>query len=47
VGENIAFTVDGRVISAPTIQSAITGDTTITGQFTEEGAERLAARLGG
>ena len=47
VGESVAFTVDGQVISAPTIQGAITGTTTITGQFTEKTANQLAAQLTG
>jgi preprotein translocase subunit SecD len=38
VQENVAFTLDGRVISAPTIQGAINGQTTITGDFTQEEA---------
>ena len=46
VGSNVAFTLDGRVISAPTIQSAITSNpTTITGSFDQEGAEELANQL--
>ncbi|SDO56176.1 protein translocase subunit SecD [Geodermatophilus sp. DSM 45219] len=46
VGSNVAFTLDGRVISAPTIQGAITSNpTTITGQFDQEGAEELANQL--
>jgi preprotein translocase subunit SecD len=46
VGSNVAFTLDGRVISAPTIQGAITTNpTTITGQFGEEEATDLANQL--
>ncbi|SFL16981.1 protein translocase subunit SecD [Geodermatophilus ruber] len=46
VGKNVAFTLDGRVISAPTIQSAITSNpTTITGQFDQTSAEELANQL--
>jgi preprotein translocase subunit SecD len=45
VGQNVAFTLDGRVISAPTIQSAINGQTTITGQFDQERATELANQL--
>jgi preprotein translocase subunit SecD len=45
VGENVAFTLDGRVISAPTIQSAINGQTTITGDFDQVRAEELANQL--
>ncbi|OLR91430.1 SecDF P1 head subdomain-containing protein [Actinokineospora bangkokensis] len=50
LSERVAFVVDGRVVSAPTIQGAITGDTTITGGsggFTEDEATDLAKRLGG
>jgi preprotein translocase subunit SecD len=45
VNENVAFTLDGRVVSAPTIQGAINGQTTITGQFDEESANELANQL--
>jgi preprotein translocase subunit SecD len=46
VGSNVAFTLDGRVISAPTIQGAITSNpTTITGDFDQESAEELANQL--
>ena len=45
VGSNVAFTLDGRVVSAPTIQGAINGQTTITGQFDEETATELANQL--
>ena len=45
VGENVAFTLDGRVISAPTIQGAINGQTTITGHFDQETATELANQL--
>jgi preprotein translocase subunit SecD len=46
VGSNVAFTLDGRVISAPTIQGAITSNpTTITGAFDQESAEELANQL--
>jgi preprotein translocase subunit SecD len=45
IGENVAFTLDGRVVSAPTIQGAINGQTTITGQFDEETATELANQL--
>lgn len=47
IGKMIAFTVGGRVISSPTIQSAIQGKTQLTGNFTEAGAKRLAKDLGG
>jgi preprotein translocase subunit SecD len=45
IGKNVAFTLDGRVISAPTITSAINGQTTITGDFTQEEATELANQL--
>ncbi|MCA0143476.1 protein translocase subunit SecD [Blastococcus sp. LR1] len=46
VGKNVAFTLDGRVISAPTINSPITTNpTTISGQFDQESATELANQL--
>ncbi|MCZ2856961.1 protein translocase subunit SecD [Blastococcus sp. VKM Ac-2987] len=45
VGANVAFTLDGRVVSAPTIQGAINGQTTITGDFDQESATELANQL--
>jgi preprotein translocase subunit SecD len=45
VGSNVAFTLDGRVVSAPTITTAISGQTTITGQFDQESATTLANQL--
>lgn len=45
VGSNVGFTLDGRVISAPTIQGPIPGQTQITGDFTEEEARDLANSL--
>jgi preprotein translocase subunit SecD len=45
VGSNVAFTLDGRVISAPVIQGAINGQTTIQGDFDEETATELANQL--
>jgi preprotein translocase subunit SecD len=46
VQDRVAFTLDGRVISAPTIQSAINSNpTTITGQFNQTTAEELANQL--
>ncbi|WP_189209613.1 SecDF P1 head subdomain-containing protein [Actinokineospora fastidiosa] len=50
VNERVAFLVDGKVVSAPTIQGAIHGDTTIHGGvngFTRDEAENLVAALGG
>jgi preprotein translocase subunit SecD len=45
VSKNVAFTLDGRVISAPTIQGAINGQTTITGNFDQQKAQELANQL--
>ena len=46
VGKQLAIVLDAEVISAPTIQSPITGGTgVITGDFTKERAESLAAVL--
>src|SRR4051812_45062442 len=45
VNDNVAFTLDGRVISAPTIQGAINGQTTITGSFDQQTATELANQL--
>jgi preprotein translocase subunit SecD len=45
VGENAAFVLDGEVVSAPTIEGAIYGPTTISGQFNQESAQRLASVL--
>jgi preprotein translocase subunit SecD len=43
--EFVAFTLDRKVITAPHNQSAITGDTEISGNFTEESATQLANQL--
>src|ERR1700759_3550043 len=46
IGKPFAIVLDGRVISAPVIQTAITGGTgEITGNFTEESANSLAVLL--
>ncbi|GEL19060.1 protein translocase subunit SecD [Pseudonocardia asaccharolytica] len=45
VGKNAAFVLDGEVVSAPTINSAIYGPTEISGQFTQQEAQDLAAAL--
>lgn len=43
VGKGIAITLDNRVISAPTVETEITGGTsTISGNFTESEAQDLA-----
>jgi hypothetical protein len=46
VGKQVAVVLDGKVVSAPTIQEAITGGATqISGNFTQADATDLAARL--
>ncbi|MBW0119332.1 protein translocase subunit SecD, partial [Pseudonocardia abyssalis] len=45
IGKNAAFVLDGEVVSAPRINSAIYGDTRIEGQFTPEEAQDLAGIL--
>lgn len=46
VGSQVAVVLDGKVVSAPEIQEAILGgNTQISGNFTREQAEDLAARL--
>ncbi|WP_300019446.1 protein translocase subunit SecD [Pseudonocardia sp.] len=45
VGQRTAFVLDGEVVSAPTIQVPIFGDTSIEGQFTPEEAQDLAGVL--
>jgi preprotein translocase subunit SecD len=46
VGQQLAIVVDNRVISAPTVQNAITGGTgVITGSFTKQSAGDLATQL--
>ncbi|WP_222263643.1 protein translocase subunit SecD [Modestobacter marinus] len=46
VGNNVAITLDGRVVSAPTINGVIAGGTTqITGNFSEAEATELANQL--
>ena len=45
VGKQVGITLDGRVISAPTINSAISGGTEISGQFTQASATELANQL--
>ncbi|MFJ8960836.1 SecDF P1 head subdomain-containing protein [Lentzea sp. NPDC102401] len=48
VGNQIAILINGRVLSAPSIQSPITGGTTqITGRFTADEADQLARQLVG
>jgi preprotein translocase subunit SecD len=45
VGKNVGITLDGRVISAPTINSAISGGTEISGSFDQKSATELANQL--
>jgi preprotein translocase subunit SecD len=46
VGNAVGITLDGRVVSAPTINGAINGGTTqITGNFTQDTATELANQL--
>jgi preprotein translocase subunit SecD len=45
VGKNVAFTLDGEVVSAPTINGPIFGNTQITGQFNQQAAQSLAGVL--
>lgn len=46
IGKQIAIFLDGQIISAPTVQSAITnGEAIITGDFTADEAKQLASRL--
>lgn len=46
IGKQIAIFLDGQVLSAPTVQSAITnGEAIITGNFTADTAKELATRL--
>jgi protein-export membrane protein SecD len=45
VGEPLAIVLDGRVLSIPFIQSRLETQGSITGNFTQEEAERLAAQL--
>jgi preprotein translocase subunit SecD len=45
VGKNVAFVLDGEVVSAPTIQGPIFGPTQITGQFSQAEAQDLAGVL--
>ena len=44
-GNAVAFTLDDKVISAPTIQSPIPGATTVSGSFTQDSATDLADKL--
>lgn len=45
VGQQVAFVLDGRVVSAPVINTAIFGPTQVAGDFSEAEAQRLADDL--
>lgn len=45
IGEPMAIVLDGRVLSAPTINAAIRDTGTISGLFTQEEAESLAVQM--
>ncbi len=48
IGKRLAIVIDGKLYSAPRINSAITGgEAQIAGAFTKAEAENLAARLNG
>lgn len=44
-GQQVAFVVNGEVLSAPLLQAHIEGDAQLTGQFTVEQATALAHQL--
>ncbi|MBA3488895.1 MAG: protein translocase subunit SecD [Longispora sp.] len=44
-GQQVAATIDNRVITAPAIQGVITGPAQITGKFTKDEVSTLAAQL--
>jgi preprotein translocase subunit SecD len=46
MGSRIAIVVDGRIVSAPTVQAPITsGNVVVTSGLTEREARSLATRL--
>lgn len=45
IGQPMAIVLDGRVLSAPTINGAISNNGEISGQFTQEEAESLAIQM--
>jgi len=45
IGQPMAIVLDGRVLSAPTINAAISDNGVITGQFTQQEAESLAIQM--
>ncbi len=47
IGKQVAMALKSRVLTAPMIQTAITGDTQITGKYTLEEARQLARDIAG
>ena len=45
IGKPIALLLDGQVAMAPTLRSPITNAATITGNFSQQEAEKLATGL--
>ncbi|AEA25753.1 protein translocase subunit SecD [Pseudonocardia benzenivorans] len=45
IGQQAAFVLDGQVVSAPTIQSALYGVTQVSGNFNQQSAQQLAGVL--
>ncbi len=45
IGQPMAIVLDGQVLSAPTINAAISDNGVITGQFTQQEAESLAIQM--
>jgi preprotein translocase subunit SecD len=45
IGEQAAFVLDGEVVSAPTIQGALYGNTQVSGNFNQQQAQDLAGVL--
>src|SRR5258708_2779766 len=45
IGQQLAIVLDGQVLSAPTIQAALTSGGQITGNFTQPAAQALALQL--
>ena len=47
IGQHLAILVDGGLMSAPMVNSAVSHTAVITGDFTRERAEEIAAALSG
>ena len=45
IGKQSAFVLDGEVVSAPTIQAALYGQTMVSGNFSQQQAQNLASAL--